>query len=95
MSEIVIDPSHSLIAQSQEALVAKLPVNGDGFGIAWYGTKSQPGLYKDTLPAWSDSNFLSLCQHISAPLFLAHVRASTEGETARVLRMILNRPAVP
>ena len=25
----------------------------------------------------------SLCQHISAPLFLAHVRASTEDETAR------------
>jgi glutamine amidotransferase len=83
LSEIVIDPSHSLIAQSQEALEAKLSVNGDGFGIAWYGAKSEPGLYKDILPAWSDSNLLSLCQHISAPLFLAHVRASTEGETAR------------
>ena len=87
MSEIVIDPSHSLIAQSQEALEAKLLVNGDGFGIAWYGAKPQPGLCKETLPAWSDSNLLSLCQHISAPLFLAHVRASTEGETARVLRV--------
>jgi predicted glutamine amidotransferase len=95
LSEIVIDPSHSLIAQSQEALEAKLPVNGDGFDIAWYGAKPQPGLYKDTLPALSDSNLLSLCKHISAPLFLAHVRTSTEGETARVLRMILNRPAVP
>ena len=83
LSEIVIDPSHSLIAQSQEALEAKLAVNGDGFGIAWYGLRSEPGLYKDILPAWSDSNLLSLCQHISAPLFLAHVRASTEGETAR------------
>lgn len=83
LSEIVIDPSHSLIAQSQEALEAKLSVNGDGFGIAWYGTKAEPGLYKNISPAWSDSNLLSLCQHISAPLFLAHVRASTEGETAR------------
>jgi glutamine amidotransferase len=83
LSEIVIDPTHSLIAQSQEALEAKLSVNGDGFGIAWYGAKREPGLYKDVLPAWSDSNLLSLCQHISAPLFLAHVRASTEGETAR------------
>jgi hypothetical protein len=51
--------------------------------MAWYGAKPEPGLYKDILPAWSDSNLLSLCQHISAPLFLAHVRASTEGETAR------------
>lgn len=83
LAEIVIDPSHSLIAQSQEALEAKLSVNGDGFGIAWYGARSDPGLFKDILPAWSDSNLLSLCQHITSPLFLAHVRASTEGETAR------------
>ena len=34
LSEIVTDPSHSLIAQSQEALEVKLSVNGDGFGIA-------------------------------------------------------------
>ena len=83
LAEIVIDPSHSLIAQSQEALEAKLSVNGDGFGMAWYGARPDPGLYKDILPAWSDSNLLSLCRHISSPLFLAHVRASTEGETAR------------
>ena len=83
LSEIILDPRHSLIAQSQEALEAKLSVNGDGFGFAWYGAKPEPGLYKDILPAWSDNNLLSLCQHISAPLFLAHVRASTQGETAR------------
>ncbi|MEM9250603.1 MAG: class II glutamine amidotransferase [Pseudomonadota bacterium] len=83
LSEIVVDPSHSLVAQSQDALEAKLSVNGDGFGIAWYGERSDPGLYKDILPAWSDTNLLSLCRHISSPLFLAHVRASTEGETAR------------
>ena len=32
LSEIILDPRHSLIAQSQEALEAKLSVNGDGFG---------------------------------------------------------------
>ena len=83
LAEIVIEPSHSLIAQSRDALEAKLSVNGDGFGIAWYADRLDPGLYKDILPAWSDRNLLSLCQHISSPLFLAHVRASTEGETAR------------
>jgi len=83
LARVVIEPDHSLIAQSQDAMEAKLSVNGDGFGIAWYGSRSDPGLYKDILPAWSDSNLLSLCQHITSPLFLAHVRASTEGETAR------------
>lgn len=84
LADIVIAPNHSLVAQSQEAQEAILSVNGDGFGMAWYGDQPEPGLYRDVLPAWSDSNLLSLCTHISAPLFLAHVRASTEGETSRV-----------
>lgn len=83
LADVVIAPSHSLLIQSQEALEAKLSVNGDGFGIAWYGDRSDPGLYKDVLPAWSDDNLLSLCHHIKSQLFLAHVRASTDGETAR------------
>ncbi|MEL6639864.1 MAG: class II glutamine amidotransferase [Pseudomonadota bacterium] len=83
LADVIIVPEHSLIAQSQDAHEAKLSVNGDGFGIAWYGERDDPGLFKDTLPAWSDGNLLSLCQQISSPLFLAHVRASTEGETAR------------
>ena len=83
MADAVITPRHSLVAQSQEALEAKLSVNGDGFGIAWYGDRPEPAVFKDVWPAWSDSNLLNLCTHISARLFLAHVRASTEGETAR------------
>lgn len=84
LSDIVIDPPHSLIAQSQDALEAKVSVQGDGFGLAWYDARPEPGLYKDILPAWSDSNLLSLCKHITSGVFLAHVRASTSGETARV-----------
>ena len=83
LENIVIRPSHSLLAQSTEALEAKLAVNGDGFGLAWYGAHAEPGQYRDTPPAWSDGNLLSLCRHIVSPLFLAHVRASTGGETAR------------
>lgn len=83
IGDVVIAPGHSLLVQSKEASEAKLAVNGDGFGMAWYGAAEEPGLYRDTLPAWSDSNLLSLCEHISSGLFLAHVRASTQGETAR------------
>ena len=42
-----------------------------------------PGLYRDVLPAWSDGNLPSLCHMIRSNLFLAHVRASTAGETSR------------
>ena len=80
---LVIDPVHSLVQQSQEALEAKLSLNGDGFGMAWYDRAPEPGLFKDPVPAWSDQNLLSLCTHIHAPVFLAHVRASTQGGIAR------------
>jgi len=57
--------------------------NGDGFGIAWYGSNPEPGLYRDCLPAWSDENLLSLFRLVQAPLLIAHVRASTTGSTMR------------
>jgi predicted glutamine amidotransferase len=84
LEEIVTAPCHSLIAQSHHALEAKTPTNGDGFGVAWYGSRAEPGLYRDILPAWSDPNLKSLCRQISSPLFLAHVRASTGGATSRM-----------
>lgn len=83
LEDIVAAPCHSLIAQSHHALEAKTATNGDGFGIAWYGDRDEPGRYRDVLPAWSDCNLKSLCRQISSGLFLAHVRAATGGATSR------------
>ena len=59
LEDFVTAPRHSLIAQSHHALEAKTATNGDGFGIAWYGGRPEPGLYRDVLPAWSDCNLKS------------------------------------
>jgi predicted glutamine amidotransferase len=83
LEDIVTAPCHSLIAQSHHALEAKSATNGDGFGIAWYGERPEPGLYRDILPAWSDPNLKSLSRQIRSGLFLAHVRAATGGGTSR------------
>ena len=83
LEDIVTSPCHSLIAQSHCAQEAKSPTNGDGFGLAWYGDRPEPGLYRDILPAWSDPNLISLCSQIRSRLFLAHIRASTGGATSR------------
>ncbi len=83
LDTVVTRPLHSLLIQSQSANEAKLAVNGDGFGIAWYGHLSELGLYQDVLPAWSDVNLKSVCTLVQSSLFLAHVRASTTGETTR------------
>lgn len=83
LEDIITSPCHSLIAQSHRAHEAKTATNGDGFGVAWYGNHPEPGLYRDLLPAWSDQNLKSLARQIHSRLFLAHVRASTGGETSR------------
>lgn len=83
LENIVVKPRHSLIVQSREASESKTTVNGDGFGLAWYQELPEPGLYREVLPAWSDSNLSGLCRLVRSRLFLAHVRASTMSESIR------------
>jgi glutamine amidotransferase len=83
LEDILVKPAHSLIAQSNGARHTASQTHGDGFGVAWYGERPEPGHYRDVLPAWSDRNLKSLAGQIRSPLFLAHVRASTHGATAR------------
>ncbi|MEH7826850.1 class II glutamine amidotransferase [Gemmobacter denitrificans] len=83
LEDIVSRPGHSLIHQSHCATECKTAINADGFGIAWYGDKREPGLYRDVMPAWSDPNLRSLVSTVRSGLFLAHVRASTGTATSR------------
>ena len=83
LEDIVSRPDHSLIRQSQGARRCLTPVNADGFGLAWYGERPEPGLYRDVMPAWSDPNLRSLTATVKSRLFMAHVRASTGTATSR------------
>lgn len=83
LETLVETPDNSLIKQSLGASQSKTPINGDGFGLGWYGAKPFPGIYREILPAWADQNLLSLCRQISSGLFFAHVRASTGTFTSR------------
>lgn len=83
LEEIVSRPGHSLIHQSHCATECKTAINADGFGVAWYGERPEPGLYRDVMPAWSDPNLRSLVAQVKSGLFLAHVRASTGTATSR------------
>jgi glutamine amidotransferase len=83
LEEIVSRPGHSLIHQSHGATQCHSAINADGFGLAWYGERPEPGLFRDVLPAWSDPNLRSLTAQVRSGLFLAHVRASTGTATSR------------
>jgi predicted glutamine amidotransferase len=83
IEDVVSSPSHSLIHQSHCATQCHTATNADGFGVAWYGERPEPGLFRDVLPAWSDPNLRSLTAQVKSRLFLAHVRASTGTATSR------------
>jgi len=82
LEHYVTEPKHSLISQSLNALEATASVNGDGFGLGWYGKFREPGLYHEVRPAWADQNLRHLCRHIRSPLFFAHARAATSTPVA-------------
>jgi predicted glutamine amidotransferase len=78
IEDLIIKPRHSLIDQSLHAQLGATTTNGDGFGIGWYTDAAEvPGVYHSVQPAWNDRNLRELAVHISAPLFFAHIRAST------------------
>jgi len=84
LEHYVTEPAHSLVSQSIHALEATASVNGDGFGLGWYGTHPEPGLYREIRPAWADENLRYLCRHLQSHLFFAHVRAATGTAITRV-----------
>ena len=83
LEELIATPDHSLISQSLDATECKMRTNGDGFGVAWYAHRAEPGLYRDTLPAWSDPNLTAIAAQVRSGTFFAHVRASTGAATSR------------
>ena len=83
LSDVLTAPGHSLIQQSRDASECKTAINADGFGLAWYDRRPEPGLYRDVYPAWSDPNLRSLAEQVQSRLFLGHVRASTGTATSR------------
>jgi glutamine amidotransferase len=77
IEELLFKAKHGLVDQSLHSRLGAETTNGDGFGLGWYGTAEGPGVFRSIEPAWGDANLRHLAAHIEAPLFLAHVRASS------------------
>ena len=83
METILMAPEHSILDQSRHAERTNFEINGDGFGLGWYGQPSSPGVFHDVRPAWNDRNLQSVAAHVRSHLFLAHVRATTGSPVSR------------
>lgn len=83
LSHLLTEPSNSLIHQSFHSEEREEPLNGDGFGVAWYAPQltHHPGTFRSISPAWSNRNLAHLAQVTESGCILAHVRAASEGLT--------------
>lgn len=80
ISSLLTEPVNSIIHQSFHSHEREEPLNGDGFGIAWYVEGiDQPAVFKDITPAWNNLNLLNLARVTKTNCLLAHVRAATPG----------------
>lgn len=87
MSHLLTRPAHSIINQSFDSrlrLDRRRPINGDGFGVAYYPLDHEleedgPCLFKAITPAWNNQNLETLAEKTKSGLIFAHVRASTYG----------------
>ncbi|MHB9856909.1 class II glutamine amidotransferase [Streptomyces sp. YIM S03343] len=78
LDTILYRPAHSLIDQSLHARLGVETTNGDGFGVGWYTPGlDTPAIVRDTGPAWNNRNLREIADHVSSPLFFAHIRATT------------------
>ncbi len=78
---MVTEPTHSIIHQSYHANERTEPLNGDGFGIAWFASLllDQPAIFKHVSPAWNNPNLHDIARVSKSTCILAHVRAATVG----------------
>ncbi len=79
LSKLITEPAHSLIHQSYQARERPEPLNGDGFGVAWFVPEISPtpALLKDITPAWNNENLREVSRVTTSRCILAHVRAAS------------------
>ncbi|MCB9897049.1 MAG: class II glutamine amidotransferase [Planctomycetes bacterium] len=81
VASLVTEPAHSLIRQSVHSNERREPLNGDGFGVAWYARDLQPepAAFRAVTPAWNNANLIDLARVVESDVILAHVRAASPG----------------
>jgi len=80
LDQLIARPANSLIHQSFHAEMRQ-PLNGDGFGIAWYSRRHgpEPAVFRAVTPAWNNQNLLHLSRVTESDCVLAHVRSASPG----------------
>ncbi len=77
---LVTDPEYSILHQSYHSHEREEPLNGDGFGVAWYvDDEPAPAVLREVHPAWNSLNLRTIAAATRTRCLMAHVRAATPG----------------
>jgi glutamine amidotransferase len=82
LSALFDGPSHGLTDQGRNArLMADSSVAGDGWGVGWFCPEAvpTPGLLRNGLPIWSDTNARTALPVIRSSSFVGHIRYASPG----------------
>lgn len=80
LGSLITEPAHSLIKQSFSSKERSEPLNGDGFGVAWYANgDDEAAVFRSITPAWNNGNLQDLSRVTNSGCIVAHVRAATQG----------------
>ena len=82
LDKLLYKPEHSLIVQSyQPREMSSGILNADGFGVGWYHEQkdTNPYIYKNILPIWSDINLPQISRYVESGCVLGYVRSATPG----------------
>lgn len=81
LANLVTEPVNSVINQSMHSREQEDPLNGDGFGVAWYipELSSEAAVFRSITPAWNNQNLIGLSRVTRSGCILAHVRRATPG----------------
>ena len=80
LGSLITEPAHSLIKQSFSSKERSEPLNGDGFGVAWYAKEEdEAAVFRSITPAWNNGNLQDLSRVTHSSCIVAHVRAATQG----------------
>jgi predicted glutamine amidotransferase len=79
LSELVYNPTNSLVHQATEAMQSLTRINADGFGVGWYAPEigPEPAIFKDTSPVWNNRNLGSIADKIRSPCIFGHIRKAS------------------
>jgi ergothioneine biosynthesis protein EgtC len=87
LDTLLTKPDHSLVVQSYQPreMTAGL-LNADGFGVGWYHPTqaTEPFVYRNTQPIWSDPNLDHLARYVESGCILANVRSATVGQAVQL-----------